>query len=59
MSWLPDQVFEQKGVKIIVDAKAHIHLDGTELDFVKEPQRGFQFNKPECQGRMFVAKASV
>ena len=27
-----DQVFEQKGVKIIVDAKSLIHLDGTELD---------------------------
>lgn len=31
-----DNVFEQDGVKIIVDAKSLVYLDGTELDFVKE-----------------------
>ena len=46
-----DQVFEQKGVKIIVDAKSLIHLDGTELDFVKEGlNEGFQFNNPNAKG---------
>ncbi|MGY3856788.1 iron-sulfur cluster assembly protein IscA [Aeromonas intestinalis] len=46
-----DQVFEQKGVKIIVDAKSLTHLDGTELDFVKEGlNEGFQFNNPNAKG---------
>ncbi|MBL0474214.1 iron-sulfur cluster assembly protein IscA [Aeromonas veronii] len=46
-----DQVFEQQGVKIIVDAKSLIHLDGTELDFVKEGlNEGFQFNNPNAKG---------
>jgi iron-sulfur cluster assembly protein len=31
-----DTVFEDKGVKVIVDAKSLIYLDGTQLDFVKE-----------------------
>ncbi|MGL5072349.1 MAG: iron-sulfur cluster assembly protein IscA, partial [Aeromonas salmonicida] len=46
-----DQVFEQNGVRIIVDAKSLIHLDGTELDFVKEGlNEGFQFNNPNAKG---------
>ena len=45
-----DKVFEQQGVKIIVDAKSLIHLDGTELDFVKEGlNEGFQFNNPNAK----------
>ncbi|KMV72735.1 iron-sulfur cluster assembly protein, partial [bacteria symbiont BFo2 of Frankliniella occidentalis] len=31
-----DLVFEDKGVKVIVDGKSLVYLDGTELDFVKE-----------------------
>ena len=46
-----DQVFDQKGVKIIIDAKSLVHLDGTELDFVKEGlNEGFQFNNPNAKG---------
>ena len=46
-----DKVFEQQGVKIIVDAKSLIHLDGTELDFVKEGlNEGFKFNNPNAKG---------
>ena len=46
-----DQVFELQGVKIIVDAKSLIHLDGTELDFVKEGlNEGFKFNNPNAKG---------
>lgn len=42
-----DQVFEQKGVKIIIDPKSLVYLDGTELDFAKEGlNEGFQFNNP-------------
>jgi len=31
-----DQVFEDKGVKIIINPKSLVYLDGTELDFTKE-----------------------
>lgn len=42
-----DTVFENKGVKVIVDAKSLVYLDGTELDFVKEGlNEGFKFNNP-------------
>ncbi len=45
-----DQVFEQKGVKIIVDGKSLVYLDGTELDFVKEGlNEGFKFNNPNVK----------
>ena len=30
-----DTVFEEKGVKIVVDPKCLLYLDGTELDFTK------------------------
>ncbi|MGL5948538.1 MAG: iron-sulfur cluster assembly protein IscA [Aeromonas sp.] len=46
-----DQVFEQKGVTIIVDSKSLPHLDGTELDFVKEGlNEGFKFTNPNSKG---------
>ncbi|MFB0975373.1 MAG: iron-sulfur cluster assembly accessory protein, partial [Tolumonas sp.] len=31
-----DHVYEDKGVKVIIDAKSLAYLDGTQLDFVKE-----------------------
>ncbi|UTV27157.1 iron-sulfur cluster assembly protein IscA [Photobacterium atrarenae] len=42
-----DQVFEENGVKIIIDPKSLVYLDGTELDFAKEGlNEGFKFNNP-------------
>ncbi|NHB93329.1 iron-sulfur cluster assembly protein IscA [Photorhabdus cinerea] len=42
-----DTVFKDKGVKVIVDGKSMVYLDGTELDFVKEGlNEGFKFNNP-------------
>ncbi len=43
-----DTMFEtDQGVKVIVDAKSLIYLDGTELDFAKEGlNEGFKFNNP-------------
>lgn len=42
-----DNVFEDKGVKIIIDTKSLTYLDGTELDFAKDGlNEGFQFNNP-------------
>lgn len=45
-----DKVFEQDGVKIIVDEKSLVYLDGTQLDFVKEGlNEGFKFNNPNMK----------
>jgi iron-sulfur cluster assembly protein len=45
-----DQVFEDHGVKIFVDPKSFIYLDGTELDYGKEGlNEGFQFNNPNVK----------
>lgn len=46
-----DEVFEDNGVKIIIDGKSLVYLDGTELDFSKEGlNEGFQFNNPNANG---------
>ena len=46
-----DQVFENHGVKVIIDTKSLVYLDGTELDFVKEGlNEGFKFNNPNVRG---------
>ncbi|VXC99445.1 iron-binding protein, believed to be involved in Fe-S protein formation or repair [Pseudomonas sp. 8Z] len=46
-----DQVFENHGVKVIIDPKSLAYLDGTELDFVKEGlNEGFKFNNPNVRG---------
>ena len=45
-----DTVFEINGIKIIVDPKSLIYLDGTELDYAKEGlNEGFQFNNPNVK----------
>lgn len=47
-----DTVFENRGVKVIVDPKSLIYLDGTELDFIKEGlNEGFKFNNPNEKDR--------
>ncbi len=46
-----DQVFEDHGVKVIVDKKSLVYLDGTELDYGKEGlNEGFKFNNPNVTG---------
>lgn len=43
-----DAVFESHGVKVIIDPKSLVYLDGTELDFVREGlNEGFKFNNPD------------
>jgi iron-sulfur cluster assembly protein len=45
-----DQVFEEQGVKVIVDPKSLLYLDGTELDYTKEGlNEGFRFNNPNVK----------
>lgn len=47
-----DTVFESQGLKILIDPKSIVYLDGTELDFVKEGlNEGFKFNNPNERGR--------
>ncbi len=46
-----DEVFEHHGIKIIVDPKSLVYIDGTEMDFVKEGvNEGFQFSNPNVKG---------
>lgn len=46
-----DEVYDIDGVKIIIDAKSFIYLQGIELYFVKEGlNEGFQFNNPNAKG---------
>ena len=45
-----DEVFEDHGVKVIVDPKSLVYIDGTELDFGKEGlNEGFKFNNPNVK----------
>ncbi len=45
-----DVVFEAHGVKVIVDPKSLLYIDGTELDFGKEGlNEGFRFNNPNVK----------
>mgnify|MGYP003601283538 CR=1 FL=1 len=47
-----DMVFDQHGVKLMVDPKSLAYLDGTELDYVREGlQEGFKFNNPNERDR--------
>ena len=47
-----DTVFEEKGIKIIVDPKCLLYLDGTEIDFGKEGlNEGFKFINPNEKAR--------
>jgi iron-sulfur cluster assembly protein len=42
-----DEVFESQGVKIFIDAKSLVYIDGNELDYTKEGlNEGFKFNNP-------------
>ena len=46
-----DQVFEDHGVRIIVDPKSLVYIDGTEMDFVKTGiNEGFEFHNPNVRG---------
>ncbi|MFC2291964.1 MAG: iron-sulfur cluster assembly protein IscA [Kingella oralis] len=45
-----DQVFEQDGVKVFIDPKSMVYLDGTQVDFAKEGlQEGFKFENPNAK----------
>ena len=45
-----DEVFEDHDLKVIVDKKSLVYLDGTELDFQKEGlNEGFLFRNPNVK----------
>ncbi|AUX61516.1 iron-sulfur cluster assembly protein IscA [Simonsiella muelleri] len=45
-----DTVFEQSGVKIFIDPKSLVYLDGTQVDYTKEGlQEGFKFENPNVK----------
>ena len=45
-----DVVFEDRGIKVLIDPKSLLYLDGTELDFTKEGlSEGFKFNNPNVK----------
>lgn len=45
-----DEVFESHGLKVIVDKKSLLYIDGTELDYGKEGlNEGFKFNNPNVK----------
>ena len=47
-----DLVFEDHGVKVLVDPKSLPYIDGTELDFVREGlNEGFKFRNPREKDR--------
>lgn len=42
-----DVLFEERDVKVVVDPKSLVYLDGTELDYVREGlNEGFKFQNP-------------
>jgi len=46
-----DEVFEDQGVKVIVDAESLRYLDGTEIDFVRQGlNEAFKFRNPNVRG---------
>lgn len=44
-----DQVFEEKGIKIVIDAKSFIYLTGMKVDYVENLSgSGFAFSNPNA-----------
>ncbi len=44
-----DSQFEQHGVKVVVDKKSELYLDGTTVDWYESlERRGFTFNNPNA-----------
>lgn len=46
-----DKIFEQFGMKVYVDPKSHIYLEGTEIDYIDGLMgAGFTFKNPKAKG---------
>jgi len=45
-----DEVFEQDGVKILIDAKSHLYLNGLTIDYKNSLMGGgFEFSNPNAK----------
>ena len=45
-----DKAFEANGIKLVVDMKSYLYLNGTELDYTTSLMgSGFQFNNPNAK----------
>jgi len=45
-----DVVFEEHGIRVIINPKSLVYLDGTELDYTREGlNEGFRFNNPNVK----------
>jgi iron-sulfur cluster assembly protein len=45
-----DNVFLDKGIKLIINPKSYVYLEGTEVDFAKEGiNEGIKFNNPNVK----------
>ena len=45
-----DTVFEQEGIKVLIDAKSHLYLDGTTIDYKTNLMGGgFEFDNPNAK----------
>ena len=46
-----DVIFEEKGVKVVIDPEALALIDGTEVDFIKNGlNEAFSFRNPNIKG---------
>lgn len=46
-----DQMYDTHGVKVFVDPKSIVYLNGLEMDYVKNGlNEGFEFNNPNQKG---------
>lgn len=46
-----DQIFDNFGVKVFVDPKSLVYIDGLEMDYVKNGlNEGFEFSNPNQKG---------
>lgn len=53
-----EEIVEEKGVKILVDAKAVLYLVGTEMDYAEgEFEAGFTFKNPNEKSRCGCGKS--
>ncbi|MFK8022116.1 MAG: iron-sulfur cluster assembly protein IscA [Pseudomonadales bacterium] len=45
-----DFCYEEQGVRVYIDPKSHVYLDGTQLDFTKDGlNEGFLFKNPNAK----------
>lgn len=53
-----DEIVEDKGVTLLIDAQAQMFLFGTEIDYVEDKfERGFVFRNPNEKGRCGCGKS--